>query len=115
MFKKGRHLESVVRPASKLHLAVLVVEGEPGDVDLTRGLEDAGGYVGAASHICHHNIGRERSVKLLIRAEKKIINVFQIFYGQLGLPYDISQSQFIKGSGLASDQKSQIEEASTSI
>ena len=48
-------------------------------------------------------------------ALKKIINVFQIFYGQLGLPYDISQSQFIKGSGLGSDQKSQIEEASTSI
>ena len=64
------YLGPVIGPAAKLHVTVLVVEGEPGDVDLTRGLEDAGGNVGAASHICHHNIGRERPVKLLIRAEK---------------------------------------------
>ena len=34
------HLEPVVGPAAKLHLAVLVIKWEPGDVDLTRGLED---------------------------------------------------------------------------
>ena len=44
------HLESVIRPAAKLHVAVLVVEGEPSDVDLAGGLEDAGRNVGA--HTC---------------------------------------------------------------
>ena len=34
------YIESVVCPTSKLQLAILVVEWEPGDVDLTRGLED---------------------------------------------------------------------------
>ena len=34
------HLQPVVGPAPKLHLAVLVIKWEPGDVDLTRGLED---------------------------------------------------------------------------
>ena len=43
-------LESVIRPAAKLHVAVLVVEGEPSDVDLAGGLEDAGRDVGA--HTC---------------------------------------------------------------
>ena len=41
------HLESVIRPAAKLHVAVLVVEGEPSDVDLAGGLEHAGRDVGA--------------------------------------------------------------------
>ena len=44
------HLKSVIRPAAKLHVAVLVVEGEPSDVDLAGGLEDAGRDVGA--HTC---------------------------------------------------------------
>ena len=34
------YVKSVVGPAPELQLAVLVIEGEPGDVDLTRGLED---------------------------------------------------------------------------
>ena len=33
------HLESVIRPAAKLHVAVLVVEGEPSDVNLAGGLQ----------------------------------------------------------------------------
>ena len=44
------HLKSVIRPAAKLHVAVLVVKGEPSDVDLAGGLEDAGRDVGA--HTC---------------------------------------------------------------
>ena len=64
------HLESVIRPAAKLHVAVLVVEGEPSDVDLTRGLEDAGRNVVAAALILHHHVCLERPVKLLICAEK---------------------------------------------
>ena len=63
------HLESVIRPAAKLHVAVLVVEGEPSDVDLAGGLEDAGGDVGAAPRVCHDHIGREGAIKLLISTE----------------------------------------------
>ena len=33
------HLEPVIGPATELHGAVLVVEREPGDVDLTRRLQ----------------------------------------------------------------------------
>ena len=44
------NLESVIRPAAKLHVAILVVKGEPSYVDLAGGLEDAGGDVGA--HTC---------------------------------------------------------------
>ena len=65
-----RYLETVIGPAPELHVAVLVVEGEPGDVDLASGLENAGGDVGAASLVRHHHVSRERPVKLFIRAEK---------------------------------------------
>ena len=41
------YLEPVVGPAPELHLAALIIEGEPGDVDLAGGLEHAGRDVGA--------------------------------------------------------------------
>ena len=50
------HLEPVICPASELHLAVLVVEGEPGDVDLAGGHEDARRDVGAFPLGGHHYI-----------------------------------------------------------
>ena len=40
MCPSATHLQPVVGPAAKLHLAVLVIKWEPGDVDLARGLED---------------------------------------------------------------------------
>ena len=64
------HLEPVVRPASELHLTVLVVEGEPGDVDLAGGHEDAGRDVGAQALVSHHHICWVCSVKGLTRAGK---------------------------------------------
>ena len=54
---KDIHLEPVVRPAPELHLAVLVVEGEPRDVDLAGGLEDAWGNVVAATVAGDYHIG----------------------------------------------------------
>ena len=63
------HLKPVIRPTSKLHLAVLVVEGEPGDVDLAGGHEDAGRDVGAQPLVRHHHISRVGSVKGLTRTE----------------------------------------------
>ena len=67
--KKVSYIEAVVGPAAKLHLTVLVVEGEPGDVDLAGGHEDAGGDVGAQPLVRHHHISRVGSVKGLTRTE----------------------------------------------
>ena len=114
--KSNSYLETVIRPAAKLHVAVLVVEGEPGDVDLTCGLEDAGGNVGAASHIRHYNIGRERPVKLFIRAEKDnqcISNILWPIRSSIRyLTKSICQRQW---SGLGSKVIENESEASTSI
>ena len=57
------YLEAVIGPTSKLHLTVLVIEGEPGDVDLAGGHEDAGWDVGALALVCHHHVGGVRPVK----------------------------------------------------
>ena len=62
------HIEPVVRPAAELHLAVLVVEGEPGDVDLAGGHEDAGRDVRAQALVGHHHISRVGPIKGLTRA-----------------------------------------------
>ena len=48
----------------------LVVEGEPGDVDLAGGHEDAGRDVGAQALVSHHHICWVCSVKGLTRAGK---------------------------------------------
>ena len=68
------HLKPVICPASELHLAVLVVEGEPGDVDLAGGHEDAGRDVCAQALVSYHNICRVGSVKGLTRAGKIYIS-----------------------------------------
>ena len=62
------YLVSVVGPAPELHLAVLVVEGEPGDVDLAGGLEDARGNVRAATVAGDNHIGGVSPVKALVGA-----------------------------------------------
>ena len=66
--KSQFYLESVIGPAPKLHLTALVVEGEPGDVDLAGGLEHAGRDVGAETRARHHHVCGERRVKALAGA-----------------------------------------------
>ena len=66
------YLESVVRPATKLHITVLVIERKPGYVNLTRGLEYSWGNVGATPRVSHNYIGWECPIKLLICAEKYV-------------------------------------------
>ena len=73
------HLKPVIRPTSKLHLAVLVVEGEPGDVDLAGGHEDAGRDVCAQALVSYHNICRVGSVKGLTRAGKNLHFLVDLF------------------------------------
>ena len=62
------HLPPRVGPWAKLEVALLVVEGEPGDVDLAGGLEEAGGDVEAAAIVAHNHICLVSPIKLLVRA-----------------------------------------------
>ena len=64
------YLKAVVCPASKFHVAVLVIEGEPGDVNGAWGHEDARGDVGAEALARDHNIGGVGRVKCLTGAVK---------------------------------------------
>ena len=65
------HVKPVVRPAAKLHLAVLVVEGEPGDVDLAGRLEDARWNVSAHSLARHNHIRVIRPIKSFVSTGKR--------------------------------------------
>ena len=46
----------------------LGVEGEPGDVDIAGGLEDAWRDLRHAASVLHHQVGRECCVELLVNA-----------------------------------------------
>ena len=46
----------------------LSVEGEPGDVDIAGGLEDARRDLRHAASVLHHQVGREGCVELLVNA-----------------------------------------------
>lgn len=65
--KKRAYLKTIVSPAAKFHLALLVVEWKPGDVDLARALEDARRDVETASVVSHHDVCGVRSVETLVR------------------------------------------------
>lgn len=67
--KKHSNLKSIVRPGSKLHLAPLIVEGKPGDVDFAGGLEDARRHVQTRSVVPDDHVGRVGSVEALVGAE----------------------------------------------
>ncbi|PRD22378.1 UNVERIFIED_CONTAM: hypothetical protein NCL1_49246, partial [Trichonephila clavipes] len=66
----GRQLQvnlvSVVGPRSELHLAALIIEGEPSDVDLAGALEDARRDVRATAVVSNHHIRVVRSIELLV-------------------------------------------------
>ena len=60
------YLESVVGPRSEFQLALLIIEREPGDVDLAGAAEDAGRDVIAAAVAAHHHVRLVRAVEFLI-------------------------------------------------
>ena len=60
------YLESVVSPAAEFHVAVLVVEWEPGDVNLASRLEDSRRNVSALPGVRHHHVRRVGAVKGLV-------------------------------------------------
>ena len=87
------HLESVVGPTSELHLTVLVVEGEPGDVDGAGGLEHAGGDVGAQTLAGHDHVGRERGVERFTRTEAD--NNISIIMGSFNQEFGVCNEPLI--------------------
>ena len=74
------YLETIVGPAAKLHLTVLIVEGEPSDVYLTSGHEDPWRDVGAKSFTRHHHVCWIRPVKCLACTENKSLTLKSKFY-----------------------------------
>ena len=63
------HVKPVVSPTSKLDRAVLVVEGEPSDVNLTGGFEYSRRNIGTPTLVSHHHVGWVGSIELLVSAE----------------------------------------------
>ena len=61
---------AIVGPAAKLHVAVLVVEWEPSDIDLAGGLEDARRDVGQHPSVPDHNLDWISAVKSFVGAAK---------------------------------------------
>ena len=64
------HLEPVVGPRSKLEVAALVIEWEPGDVNLARGLEDARRHIEHGALRRGHHVCLECSIKPLVGTER---------------------------------------------
>ena len=79
------YLIAVVGPRSELDHALLVVEGEPGDVDLARALEDARRDVGAEALVGHHHVRRICPVKRLTGAA--IRSIFKMAIGSRGFNF----------------------------
>ena len=81
------YLKSIICPASKLHITVLVIKREPCDVNLTRGLENTRRNVGTAPSISHHHIGREGAIKLLISTATISVKFFHFYIISTDLLY----------------------------
>ena len=81
---------AIVGPAAKLHVAVLVVEWEPSDVDLAGGLEDARRDVGQHPSVPDHNLDWISAVKCFVGAAKHTQKPHNFrFAGQFAWPQNI--------------------------
>lgn len=65
------YLESIVGPTSKLHLTVLIIKGEPSDVNFTSGHEDPWRNVGTTAATRYDNICRIGPVKCFAGTERR--------------------------------------------
>ena len=74
------HFEAIISPGSKLEFAVLIIEGEPCDVNLTRALEDPRWNVEHTSVSVCHNVGLERAIEPLVSTEKEQNTCICIFF-----------------------------------
>ena len=64
-------LKSVISPASKFHSAVLVIEREPGNINLASTLEDARWDYMAGTIMSYHNVSLVGVVETLMGTVKK--------------------------------------------
>ena len=64
------YIKSIVGPASKLHVAVLIVKWKPGDVDLTCRFEYTRRDIGTSTIACYNNIGWIGSIKSFTRTKQ---------------------------------------------
>lgn len=64
----AKYLIAIVSPATELHIAMLVVEGEPRDVYLACALEDARWHIQTTAVMFDHYICVVRAIESLIRA-----------------------------------------------
>lgn len=65
------YLESIVSPASKLHITSLFIKWEPSNVNFAGGLEDARGDVGTHALVGHHNVSVVCSIKGFVCTKNK--------------------------------------------
>ena len=59
------YLETIIGPASKLHITILVIKWEPGDINGTGRHEDARRNVGAETLVSHHHVGWKGRIESL--------------------------------------------------
>jgi len=64
----------VVRPRTELHLAQLVVERKPRDVDLTRAQEKSGRYPETVAGRRYDHVRRKRTVDVLIGTARRTMS-----------------------------------------
>ena len=65
----GTYFEPIVCPGPELELTMLIIEGEPRDVNLARALEDPRRHVQHRPVSRGHDVRLECSIKSLVRAE----------------------------------------------
>ena len=67
------YLKPIVGPAPKLHIAVLIIEGEPRDINLAGGFKNSRRYLYAGSVFAHHYVDWVRPVESFVSTNSKVI------------------------------------------
>lgn len=72
-FDHGVYLESVVGPTAEFHIAFLIVERKPRDIDLARTFEYAWRNENTTAVIVHNDVGCVRAVETFVSTKTQII------------------------------------------
>lgn len=88
-----QYLVAVVSPATELHVAMLVIEGKPGDVYLACALENAGWYVQTTAVVSDHHVRLVRPIKTLV-STIRMKNQQPLTLPHVNQIQEISQSQW---------------------
>lgn len=70
------YLKSVVCPTAKFHITLLIIEGEPRDIDFTRTLEYSRWYEYTATIAVYHHVGSICAVESFVSAKNTIQRQF---------------------------------------